>query len=51
MLKTDYQALQYIKTAYNYNSRILKTAFKPQGYDYEEIYIKREDSIAVFLVN
>ncbi|KAI5150472.1 hypothetical protein ENBRE01_1516 [Enteropsectra breve] len=48
-LKTDHQALQYIKTASNHNSRILRTALKLQEYDYNPIYIKGETNISDIL--
>lgn len=49
ILKTDHQALQYIKTASNHNSRILRTALRLQEYSYEPIYIKGDTNIADFL--
>ena len=48
-MKTDHQALQYIKTASNHNSRILRTALKLQEYDYNPVYIKGETNIADIL--
>ena len=46
LLKTDHQALQYMKTASNDNSRILRIALKLQNYSFTPIYIKGETNIA-----
>jgi hypothetical protein len=45
-LKTDHQALQYIKTASNQNSRILRTSLKLQEYSFKPMYIKGDTNIA-----
>jgi hypothetical protein len=40
--RTNHQALQYIKTASNDNSCILRTTLKLQEYQFTPIYIKGE---------
>lgn len=45
-LKTDHQALQYLQTASNDNSIILRIALKLQNYQFKTIYIKGETNIA-----
>lgn len=49
ILRTDHQALQYIKTASNHNSRILRLSLNLQKYSYTPIYIKGETNIADIL--
>ena len=49
ILKTDHKALQYMKTASNENSRILRIALKLQNYNFTPIYIKGETNIADIL--
>lgn len=49
ILKTNHQALQYIKTASNTNSRIIRAALRFQEYDFTPIYIKGESNIADIL--
>jgi hypothetical protein len=49
ILKTDHQALQYIKTASNKNSRILRTALRLHEYNFTPIYIKGDSNIADIL--
>ena len=44
--KTDHQALQYMQTASNDNSRILRIALKLQNYKFTPVYIKGETNIA-----
>ena len=46
ILKTDHQALQYMQTASNDNSRILRIALKLQNFKFTPVYIKGETNIA-----
>jgi hypothetical protein len=46
ILRTDHQALSYIKIASNQNSRILRMALRLQEYMFTPVYIKGESNIA-----
>ena len=48
-LRTDHRALEYMQTASNDNSRILRIALKLQNYKFTPIYIKGETNFADFL--
>ena len=49
ILRTDHKALEYMQTASNDNSRILRIALKLQNYLFTPVYIKGETNIADFL--
>ena len=48
-LRTDHRALEYMQTASNDNSRILRIALKLQNYKFTPTYIKGETNFADFL--